>query len=110
MTIREYFQRFHKRVTYGTVIAVVLMFALVSLRYPHLTRLQNTMLGLLAAIPISIGLLLLFRWRFKCPRCGARFGNLRRAQLGRFHTDRRMYWELWSACPSCGVSFDEPYC
>lgn len=109
MTIREHFQRLYKRVTYITVIAVVLVALLVGLRYPHLTRLQNLMVGLIMGIPVSIVLLLVFKGRFKCPRCGADFQKLRRAQRGLSKTGARMYWELWDACPNCGVNFDAPY-
>lgn len=109
MTIREHFQRFYKRVTYITVIAVVLAVVLIDLRYPHLTGLQNLMVCSILGILLCVVLLLVFKKRFKCPRCGADFQKLRRAQRGRSAMDARMYWELWDACPNCGVNFDAPY-
>lgn len=109
MTIREHFQLFYRRVTYITVIAVVLMVVLIGLRYHHFTRMQNLMVGLIVGIPVSVVLLLVLKGRFKCPRCGADFQKLRRAQHGRFARDARMFWEVWDACPNCGVNFDAPY-
>jgi hypothetical protein len=109
VTIREHFQRFQNRVSYMVVIGAVLVVALVDLRYPHLTKLQNAAIAFLGGIALALLLLVFFRGRFKCPRCSADFRKLRRAQLGRFSTDRRMYWDLWDACPNCGVSFDESF-
>lgn len=109
MTIREHFQRFHKRVTYFAVIAVVLMTVSIDLLYPDLTRRQHLLVGLGMAVPVFLALLLIFKGRFKCPRCGVDFNKLRRAQMGRFTADTRMYWEVWEACPNCAVSFDAPY-
>jgi hypothetical protein len=109
VTIREHFQRFVKRVTYIVVAGALLVFVLIHLQYPHLTRLQNVTIGLLGGLPLAALLIVFFRGRFKCPRCGADFQKLRRAQVGRSATDHRMYWELWDACPNCGVSFNEPY-
>lgn len=109
VTIREHLQRFHRRVTYFAVIVVVLMAVLIGLRYPHVTPLQNLMIGLIMGIPVSAVLLWVFKGRFKCPRCGADFQKLRRAQHGLSRMDTRIYWELWNACPHCGVSFDAPY-
>lgn len=109
MTIREHFQRFHKRLTYITVSAVVLAVVLIELRYPHLTRLQNLMVALILGVVTSIVLLLGLKGRFRCPRCGADFQKLRRAQQSRLSLDARMYWDVWDACPNCAVSFDAPY-
>lgn len=109
VTIREHFHRFLNRVSYVVVASVVLLFALIDLQYPHLTNLQNAAIALCSGILIGCLLCVFFRGRFKCPRCSADFRKLRRAQLGRFSTDRRTYWELWDACPNCRVSFDESF-
>lgn len=109
VTIREHFQRFMNSVSYIVVATAVLLVILIEFRYPHLTKLQNVAISLFIGIAFALLLMMFFRGRFKCPRCTADFRKLRRAQLGRFSTGRRMYWEIWDACPNCGVSFDEPF-
>jgi hypothetical protein len=109
MTIREYFERFHRRVSYITVVVAMVMFALVQLIYPDLTRVENLAIGVLAAIPISIVLILVFRFGLRCPRCDSRVANLPRKDPRRFTVDFRTFWEARSACQNCGLSFDEQY-
>jgi ribosomal protein S27AE len=96
-------------VSYIVVASVVLAFALIELLYPGLTKLQSAAISFFSGILLGLLLTVFFRGRFKCPRCSADFRKLRLAQFGRFSTDRRIYWELWDACPNCGVSFDEPF-
>lgn len=109
MTIRENFQRFMTRVSYVVVAGAVVIVVLIDLLYPDLTRLQSAAIAFFVGIGIALMLMVFFRGRFKCPRCNADLRKLRREQLGRWNTDRRMYWDLWEACPKCGVSFDAPY-
>jgi hypothetical protein len=116
MTIREHFKRVFDRIKYGCVALAIVLVALTEWRYPHLTRLQNAGIGLLLGVPISAILVLVLRGRFLCPRCGTDLGKLRNREVrkkrrvrGRFSADRRLLWDVWNACPHCGVSFDEPY-
>jgi hypothetical protein len=109
VTIREHFQRFQRRATHFAVIVSVLMAVFINLQYPDSTPLRDLMAALGMGVVLAVVLLLVFKGRFKCPRCGADFRKLRRAQLGRFNRDTRMYWELWDACPRCRVSFDAPF-
>lgn len=107
MTIREYFERFHRRVTYVTVVVAIVIFALVDLIYPNLTRVEHLAIGALAAVPISIILHLVFRWGLRCPRCDSRVASPPVTDPRRFSMDFRTFWEARSACQNCGLSFDE---
>lgn len=109
MTIREYFERFHRRVSYIAVVVVIVVFALVDLTFPDLTRVEHLAIGVMAAVPISIILILVFRWRLRCPRCDSRVANPSVKDPRRYSLDFRTYWEARSACQNCGLSFDEQH-
>src|SRR5690349_11460028 len=116
MTIEEHFQQVFRRIKYCAVAAGILVACLLTWRYPHLTRLQSAGVGLLLGIPFAIVLFLLLRKRFLCPRCGTDLGKLRQQEVRRerrargwFNVETRQPWDVWQACPHCGVSFKEPY-
>jgi uncharacterized protein with PIN domain len=46
---------------------------------------------------------------FRCPRCGTSYQKMRKEQAAQLGSDRRMYWDLWNACPNCQLSFDAPW-
>lgn len=116
MTIREHFQRVLTRITYFAVGPAIVVVCLLIWRYPHLTRLQNAGIGLLLGLLCVPVLMLAFRRRFLCPRCGTDLGKLNQQEIRRERRERgwfsvrmQLVWDRWSACPRCGVSFTEPY-
>lgn len=109
MTIREQYESVLKQTTYGVIAVGSVVFIAFIWRYPHAPRRQSGLLGLLLGVVLAPVLVMLGRVLYRCPRCHADFQKLRVEQLGRWHPDRRMYWQLWDACPQCHVSFDEPW-
>lgn len=116
MTVREHFQRVFTRIKYYTVGSGIVLCCLLTWRYPHMTRLQSTGVGLMLGIPFSAVIMLVLRRRFLCPRCGTDLARLQQQELRRerrsrgwFNVQMRHFWDTWNACPSCSLSFNEPY-
>ena len=110
VTIREYFEGVYSRTVRTAIVVVIALAFLVRWRYPRLTRLEALIGLLIAGLILAPVLVLWFRRQFVCPRCGASFQRLRKQQFGRFSSGRwRKFWDLWNACPQCGVRFDDPW-
>jgi len=116
MTIREHFQRILDRAKYTTTGVVVPLVLIVLWRYPNLTKPQVLGGSALLGIVLAGVLVLVFRRRFLCPRCGTDLSKLHAKKVGRrglfrkaLTGDQRQFWQAWNACPNCGVSFDEEW-
>jgi hypothetical protein len=116
MTIREHFRRRFNLIKNGLLAATFVMVGVLTWLYPHHSRLQVFIGGLILAI-LSLPIVSwAFRGRFICPRCGTDLPKLQAAQLrqarrerGWLNVDRQVLWDAWDNCPRCGVSFDDPY-
>lgn len=110
LTIREHFERVTNRIKRVVVIGVVILVVFLTWYFPRATWSQGAIFAVLGGLLLGIGLSLLLKTVYKCPRCG---GNLRQTrpqqQPGANVRDARSYWERWDSCPTCGVRFDEPY-
>lgn len=116
MTIREHFERDFKRIKNVTVGVTIALCVAMTVFFPQLNRLQTVAAVLLIAAAVSGGLMLVTRRRYLCPRCGADLGRLQGEQWRGVpftqrltKMDRRMFWQVWDACPKCAVSFGEDY-
>jgi hypothetical protein len=92
------------------LLPIILAWIAVTTSYPPtLTKDQRMLLGVAGGTLIAILGFAFIKDKLKCPRCGSNFRKERIEVLGRFSTDARGAEDLWDACPSCGVSFKEPY-
>ncbi len=116
MTIRQHYHQLFKRVTWVVVAVAMVLGAVITWGYPNLTRAQNRLAYAVVAVVMGGLLVLVFKRRFLCPRCGADLSKLYSEELSRksfvlrfiIH-DRRQFWDDWNACPKCGVSFDDEW-
>ncbi|HTC53272.1 MAG TPA: hypothetical protein VK700_15150 [Steroidobacteraceae bacterium] len=109
MTIRDHFKRTQMWCTYG--LAAILIGTALGIRFlhPKLPRPDILMVGLgLAAVAI-VAVYFVTRRIYRCPRCGVGLNQLRAQTIGGQNKDRRMFWEIWNACPNCQLSFDAPW-
>jgi hypothetical protein len=109
LTIRDHFKR-----TRGLLIRVGVPLAIawivgVDLYPSTLTKNEREGWAMGGGAALIIAAVFLIKERFKCPRCRTNFKHERWAQLGRWSTDMRNPEDMWDACPSCGVSFNDPY-
>lgn len=109
MTIREHYELVVKYTKYGAIAAVGAVLIAFMWRYPNAPRWQGPVLGLAIGAVLGPAIIILGRVLYRCPRCHADFQKLRVKEFGRGYRDKRMYWQLWDACPQCHVSFDDPW-
>jgi rubredoxin len=92
------------------LLPIIIAWVAVTTFYPPtLTKDQRMLVGVAGGTLIAFLGFVMIKDKFKCPRCGSNFRKERIEKLGRFSTDKRGAEDLWDACPSCGVSFKEPY-
>jgi hypothetical protein len=109
MTIREYYQRVQTWTKYVLAGVFITATFYIVFRYPKLPMWAYWVVGLgEAAVAMPI-LLVFMRRTYRCPGCEVNLMQLRVQKLGRRTGDRRMFWQIWDACPNCELSFDEPW-
>ena len=111
MTIRERLKRIEYGLGYGAVaVSLAVFFAWYS-RHPGLSKDQAIRSMLWMFLPLFVAMSILLNLLYRCPRCHASFGKLKREQV-RWSPDRYRILgvgETREACPQCHVSFDEPW-
>ena len=106
MTIREHFKLVNNRLRYfWAAVAVAVVFACQWL-YP---RANFLLVGVLLGAALIGPIILVARRVFRCPRCSASYQRMRKERALLLGADRRMYWDIWEACPECQLRFDEPW-
>lgn len=92
--------------TYG--LAAILIGAALGMRFlhPKLQRPDILIVGLGLAAVAFLAVFFVARRIYRCPRCGVGLNQLRAQTIGGQSRDRRMFWEIWDACPNCQLSFD----
>ena len=103
MTIREHFEQMNARYKFLCVAVA----AIVACTWQWLFPKTNILVGALLVAAVLLGFTLPISYlMFRCPRCGGSYQRMSKRQPGR---DLRMYWDKWSECPDCKLSFDAPW-
>jgi hypothetical protein len=111
MTIRERLKRMEYCIGYGTVVVSVAIFFAWHSRHPDVSKDQAIRWMLWMFLPLGVAMSILLNLVYRCPRCHASFGKLKREQV-RWSPDRYRILgvgETRESCPQCQVSFDEPW-
>ena len=111
MTIRKHLNLTEYSIWYGTIaVSLAIFFAWYS-RQPDMSKDQAIRWLLWMCLPGSAAAIILLNLFYRCPRCHASRGKLKKKQV-RWNPDRYRLLsvgETLEACPQCHVSFDEPW-
>jgi uncharacterized protein with PIN domain len=111
MTIGERLKRIEYGLGYGTVAVTLAIFFAWHSRHPDVSKDQAIRQILWIFLPLGVAMSIVLNRVYRCPRCHASFGKLKREQV-RWGPDRYRLLgvgQIQKACPQCHVSFDEPW-
>lgn len=109
MTIREHFQRIQKTFKIALIVVAFAVLIPTFFLWPKAPAMYYMVGGLVFAT-VSMAVMVPIMSRiYRCPRCDSSYRKMRIDQRGRFNSDSRLYWDLWEACPHCGLSFNEQW-
>lgn len=111
MTIRKHLTLIEYSICYGAIAVTLVIFLAWFSRHPDVSKDQALRWMLWMFLPGSAAIIILLNLFYRCPRCNASFGKLRKQQV-RWNPDRYrvlLVGETLEACPQCHVSFDEPW-
>ena len=96
---------------YGAVAVTLAIFLAWFSRHLDVSKDQAIRWMLWMFLPLSVPVCIVLNLLYRCPRCHASFGKLKREQVRSSPDKYRLLGvgETRDACPQCHVSFDEPW-